>query len=569
MTLKANNLASTISGIILACGIPNAFAETDVQTIDSEIAVGGDEKRAEDTRRPLTLDEPPKTESEFAVQRGAPASSTPQLQARADGDLVVGDSISKFPTASGVGALAGGDEAIANGAYNTAFGKKSEAVGDGNTAIGYDSKASAGRDSAGSFATAIGARAEAMSDVATAVGASASAIGDRSIAVGASASAHGDNAVAIGAKSSVNVDDGVALGSNARTNVKGSVALGSGSIASTANTVSVGNQSLKRKIVNVADGDLSDSSTEVVTGKQLYATNTTLSNLNAVAVTYDNTDKSALTLGGTSAQSPVRLQNVADGIKDNDAVNLKQLKSAGIIDADDTGQLTSLAVSYDNVQKNTVTLGGVLRAGGPVTLTNVADGKNPSDAVNYGQLNALKGKVTTLEGRVNTIEGNGHGNAGGTDNGGQGNNGTGGTGESSGSWSKSGQSVADALGGGAKLDANNQMTMPSYTVGGERVQGVEQAVSHLDRRIDNVQAQVGSVARQAYAGIAAATALTMVPGVDPGKRVSFGIGMGAFKGHGAIAVGGEARISENLKVRVGMGFAGGNNTAGAGAAYQW
>ena len=91
----------------------------------------------------------------------------------------------------------------------------------------------------------------------------------------------------------------------------------------------------------------------------------------------------------------------------------------------------------------------------------------------------------------------------------------------------------------------------------------------MDRAIGGVQGQVNDLSRNAYSGIAAATALTMIPGVDPGKTVSFGIGGATYKGYQAVAFGGEARITQNLKMKAGVGMSSGGNTVGVGASYQW
>ena len=57
--------------------------------------------------------------------------------------------------------------------------------------------------------------------------------------------------------------------------------------------------------------------------------------------------------------------------------------------------------------------------------------------------------------------------------------------------------------------------------------------------------------------------------VDPGKTLSFGIGGATYKGYQAVALGGEARINQNLKVKGGVGLSSGGNTVGMGASYQW
>ena len=91
----------------------------------------------------------------------------------------------------------------------------------------------------------------------------------------------------------------------------------------------------------------------------------------------------------------------------------------------------------------------------------------------------------------------------------------------------------------------------------------------LDRAMGGMQGQMNELSRNAYSGIAAATALTMIPGVDPGKTLSFGIGGATFQGYQAVAFGGEARITQNLKMKAGVGLSSGGNTVGVGASYQW
>ncbi|WP_196786231.1 YadA family autotransporter adhesin, partial [Burkholderia territorii] len=91
----------------------------------------------------------------------------------------------------------------------------------------------------------------------------------------------------------------------------------------------------------------------------------------------------------------------------------------------------------------------------------------------------------------------------------------------------------------------------------------------LDRAVGGLQGQISDMSRAAYSGIAAATALTMIPGVDLGKTLSFGIGGATYKGYQAVAFGGEARITQNLKLKAGVGLSSGGNTVGMGASYQW
>ncbi|WP_290371257.1 ESPR-type extended signal peptide-containing protein, partial [Paraburkholderia unamae] len=200
-------------------------------------------------------------------------------------------------------------------------------------------------------------------------------------------------------------------------------------------------------LTNVAAGGLSASSTDAVNGSQLYATNTNISNIAgnvtnlggqvtsidsqlttingqlADAVMYDSSAHSTVTLGGTGANSAVKLTNVAAGdlsASSTDAVNGAQLYATNQSITDINGQITSIngqladAVVYDSSAHDTVTLGGT-GASAAVKLTNVAAADlsaSSTDAVNGSQLYAtntnisnIAGDVTNINGQLTTING--------------------------------------------------------------------------------------------------------------------------------------------------------------------
>ncbi|KWC24947.1 hypothetical protein WL48_29720 [Burkholderia ubonensis] len=95
------------------------------------------------------------------------------------------------------------------------------------------------------------------------------------------------------------------------------------------------------------------------------------------------------------------------------------------------------------------------------------------------------------------------------------------------------------------------------------------ANAYTNQRIGDLQRSIADTARDAYSGVAAATALTMIPDVDRGKTMSIGIGGAVYKGHQAVALGGTARISENFKVRAGVAMSAGGNAVGVGMSWQW
>jgi len=126
-----------------------------------------------------------------------------------------------------------------------------------------------------------------------------------------------------------------------------------------------------------------------------------------------------------------------------------------------------------------------------------------------------------------------------------------------------------ALGAGSVADRDNSVSVGSD--GHERqITNVAAGTQGTDAvNLNQMNSAVGGIARKAYSGIAAATALTMIPDVDANKTLSIGIGGGTFQGYAATAIGGTARITQNIKVRVGAGWSAAGTTVGAGASYQW
>jgi hypothetical protein len=93
-----------------------------------------------------------------------------------------------------------------------------------------------------------------------------------------------------------------------------------------------------------------------------------------------DTDGTAVNFAGTAGDRT--LSGVAAAKADNDAVNLGQLKAAGVVGAN--GESRSV-VTYDNASKTSITMGDTVT--GPVTIHNVAAGTTDTDAVNVAQLN--------------------------------------------------------------------------------------------------------------------------------------------------------------------------------------
>ncbi|CAG9264164.1 hypothetical protein BDI4_820002 [Burkholderia diffusa] len=376
-----------------------------------------------------------------------------------------------------------------------------------------------------------------------------------------------------------------------------------------------------RVLTGVAAGAVNATSTDAINGSQLYGT------AQSVADTIG---------GGTTVGADGKLADTAievNGTKYSTVAEAVQAAAA-------YGATDSLAVRYDLNRDGTpnygsVTLGGTGAA--PVILTNVADGVNKYDAVNFGQLSELNDKIGDMDTRVGALEqnpGNGGGGGGSGDNpyfsgtdvtpgsstAANAGTGTGNTAAGSGSSIGSGANNATVIGSSASATKDNGTAIGSgasstgegataigsnasasgsgsvaigqgsvaneaNTVsfgngtddGNRRIVNIADGINandaaskgQLDRAVGGLQGQINDVSKNAYSGIAAATALTMIPGVDPGKTLSFGVGGATYKGYQAVAFGGEARITQNLKMKAGVGLSSGGNTVGMGASYQW
>ena len=150
---------------------------------------------------------------------------------------------------------------IASGRHSSAFGSSNEADGDFSSAFGFKNKIS------GKWSSAFGNQYEVT-------GEKSGTFGVGNFNGQYQNKNEGNNSYMIGNYNKIAKDsnDNFILGNNVTigAGVQKSVVLGDGSASGGSNTVSVGSATLKRKIVNVGDGEISANSTDAVTGKQLY-----------------------------------------------------------------------------------------------------------------------------------------------------------------------------------------------------------------------------------------------------------------------------------------------------------
>ncbi len=310
-----------------------------------------------------------------------------------------------------------GDNLVVLGSRSMLSGERSVAYGNGILAFGKNNVAVGDRASLGySYGTAVGAEAYASGgDGATAYGNQSRASGRNSIAIGSAAKVEtggGISGIAIGADSragsigwsgamalgggAVAQFDGIALGHDASVTASGAIALGRSSVADQGYTVSVGNATTRRRIVNVADGNINATSTDAVTGKQLHATNQTVANIKTNADAALAKVSSAKTALGQSATA-TGVNATSVGVGSAASGNYSTASGNGASAAGGYG----VAVGSSSVasQASAVALGNAAAAsaGNAVAVGRLSKSEGTS-AVALGNEAAASGNYTTAIG---------------------------------------------------------------------------------------------------------------------------------------------------------------------------
>ncbi|AUT58976.1 ESPR-type extended signal peptide-containing protein [Paraburkholderia terrae] len=291
---------------------------------------------------------------------------------------------------------------------------------------------------------------------------------------------------------------------------------------------------------------------------------------NSVALGSNSVANRANTVSVGSAGAERQITNVAAGTADTDAVNVAQLKATGLVGTDGAAKA---AVTYDSnvdgsVSYSSVTMGNGVAGG--TTIHNVAAGTIDTDAVNVAQMNSALANVTNIA--MNAASGsptfatNGDGSTAAAKA----------TGHHATAMGSNAQASADnsvALGADSVADRENTVSVGSKgherqitnvaagTQGTDAVnvdqlnETVAGAVGNLpagmsakdytDQRFNSMQNTVNQVAKNSYAGVAAAMAMPNMTPSQPGNTV-VAAGAGSYKSGAALGVGATYR-SRNSK----------------------
>ena len=378
-------------------------------------------------------------------------------------------------------------------------------------------------------------------------------------------------------------------------------------------TVNFAGKDGARTLTGVAAGDLSTTSTDAVNGAQLHATNeqvakntgdittlnTSVTNLDgrvstnethitqlqqdisngAVGLVKQDANTGNISVAGSTGGNVVdfagaagdrRLSGIANGVNDNDALTVAQMKAMGVYDPVNDRILG--AIVYDDNSLATATLGGVYGT----TLNNLAPGliaAGSMQAVNGGQLFDMEQRWSSrfdgLSDRVDGIE-NGSGNpvlpGPGTPSdligSGSGENsvviGEGSTTDRDDAVGVGGRQIVDVADGTEATDAINKRQLDG-------------AISGLQSQIGGLQNQIDSNRRDAAGGTATAVAIANLPQASlPGESV-MSIAGGTFDGESATAIGVSTALKNGkwlLKASGSMNTRG-SSAVGAGVGYRW
>ncbi|RQM46209.1 hypothetical protein EHZ19_20500 [Paraburkholderia bannensis] len=362
-----------------------------------------------------------------------------------------------------------------------------------------------------------------------------------------------------------------------------------------------------RVLTGVSEGELSSTSKDAVNGSQLYATNSTVSNLAGDVTTLQG---NVTTLQGnvTTLQGNVTtLQGDVTTLQGNMTTLQGDVSNIAGSITNINGQLAD-AVAYDSSAHDSVTLGGK-DASAPVALHNVKAGdisESSTDAVNGGQLyttnsnvsnlagdvTTLQGNVTTLQGNMTTLQGDVSNIAGSITN----INGQladavaydssahdsvtlGGADASApvalhnvkdGEVSASsfdavngsqlyalGSSTADALGGGSTVNADGSITKPTYKIGGSTYNNIGDSLTNIDGRVTNIANELDNGSIGLVQQDAASRTITVAKDTDgqlvsfagtKGNRVLTGVAAGAVNATSVDAVNGSQLYATNMSV---------------------
>ncbi|EMJ9357132.1 YadA-like family protein [Escherichia coli] len=388
------------------------------------------------------------------------------------------------------------------------------------------------------------------------------AVGEDSLAMGAKTIVNGNAGIGIGLNTLVLADaiNGIAIDSNARANHANSIAMGNGSqttrgaqtgytaynMDAPQNSVgefSVGSEDGQRQITNVAAGSADTDAVNVgqlkVTDAQVSQNTQSITNLNTQVTNLDTRVTNIENGIGdiVSTGSTKYFKTNTDGVDANaQGKDSVAIGSGSIAAADNSVALGTGSVANE---ENTISVGSSTNQR---RITNVAAGKNATDAVNVAQLKSSEaGGVrydTKADGSVDYSNITLGGGNGGTTR------------------------ISNVSAGVNNNDAVNYAQLK---------QSVQETKQYTDQRMVEMDNKLSKTESKLSGGIASAMAMTGLPqAYTPGASMA-SIGGGTYNGESAVALG-VSMVSANgrwvYKLQ-GSTNSQGEYSAALGAGIQW
>ena len=241
---------------------------------DNSIAIGNETKVGREDTVAIGSSVNAQRENTVAIGTNVTAKgeNSVVIGQNAKGELARGVAIGAYATAGSDRTVAIGPEATANASKSIVIG----GLGDNST----DNKAKSEEGATQAIVIGNGAQAKAAASYSITLGNSAKTEAGTGISIGdrANVASGATSGIALGKSAVANNSGDIAIGESSSTSTKhtvsglkiGDATLSTGVAATDNGAVSFGNNTIKRQIQNVGAGEISDKSSDVVTGSQLY-----------------------------------------------------------------------------------------------------------------------------------------------------------------------------------------------------------------------------------------------------------------------------------------------------------
>lgn len=261
---------------LLLRGINGITTTLTTYDTNAEDGVGTGKAMTDSKKQVLTIGLSTESQEKLDQAASSAASSASSAESSASSATAADSSATNASSsATAADSSASSASSSATAADSSAFSAASSATAADSSASSAASSATAADSSAqiavdaASTATSAASTANSILDTLNQGGIAGGTInGEGALATGKNSQAIGDYTSAYGTNAAATADNATAIGANSQATAENSVALGANSVASEANTVSIGSVGNERRLTNVADGV---NDTDAVNMRQLNA----------------------------------------------------------------------------------------------------------------------------------------------------------------------------------------------------------------------------------------------------------------------------------------------------------